>query len=399
MANQLINVLQIISSLEVGGSEKLLIDFLAACRDDDRVNFTVVVMNQGINPEMQRRLDRLGLNVYYLDRPEGHKHPKYWMKLLQIIRRHQVQVLHAHNTGSKLWAMLCKMSIPKLKLVFTIHDTQMMPRLSATQLVLHRNLIDVHIAISKTVASLCEQRQVRNYRQIYNGIHLEPLHVPDRATLQSRIQIEPFSQRPLHILHVGRMDYPVKGQDVLVRAIHLCKQAGLAIHCTLMGGVSPYSQAAFERLQDLVRSLDLTEEVHFHLNRMDVAEQMAQADLFVLPSRAEGLGLVVLEAMASGLPVISSDTDGPRELVQDGVTGLLFANENFVQLFEKIRQIYEQPALADALRAAAGQWVRQFDIHEMKRQYYTLYQFLTDSPIWVDSKTMNAGRLTHEAGI
>lgn len=399
MANRLTNVLQIISSLEVGGSEKLLLDFLAACQNDDRVNFTVVIMNQGINPQMQERLDRLGLNVYYLNRPESYKHPKYWFQLLQIIHRHEVQVIHAHNQGSKLWAMLCKLAQPRLKLVFTIHDTQMLPRLSRMQLLLHRYLVDVHIAISQTVASLCDQRGMRNYKQIYNGIHLTPLQNPDRASLQSRCQLEPFTQRPLRILHVGRMDCHVKGQDILVQALYLCKQAGLNVHCTLMGGVYPYNQAAFESLQALVHKLNLTDDITFHLNQMDVAAQMAKADLFVLPSRAEGLGLVVLEAMASGLPVIASDTDGPRELVQHGVTGLLFPTEDAKALYENVREIYEQPARADAVRTAATQWVCQFDIHEMKRQYYSLYDALIDAPVLTELKQMSAGRLTHEAGV
>jgi glycosyltransferase involved in cell wall biosynthesis len=399
MAKRLTHVLQIISSLEVGGSEKLLLDFLAACQNDDQINFTVVIMNQGIHPQMRERLERLGLNVYYLDRPEGHKHPKYWFKLLQIIRRHQVQILHAHNQGSKFWAMLCKLTMPWLKLVFTIHDTQMLPRLSNTQLTLHRHLINVHIAISKTVAGLCDQRGISNYRQIYNGIHLQPFKNSSRPNLQARCLSEPFSERPLHILHVGRMDCHVKGQDVLVQAMSLCKQAGLNVRCTLMGGVYPYNQAAFDALQNLVGKLNLSDEITYHLNQMDVAEQMAKADLFVLPSRAEGLGLVVLEAMASGLPVIASDTDGPRELVEQGVTGLLFASDHPEQLYEKIRQIYERPALADALRTAATDWVGQFDIQEMKRQYYSLYSALIDAPVLSEIKQLHAGRLTHETGV
>lgn len=399
MANRLINVLQIISSLEVGGSEKLLLDFLSACRDDDRINFTVVVMNQGVNPHMRERLDRLGLNVYYLDRPEGHQHPKYLAQLLRIVWRHRCQVVHAHNRGSKLWAMLCKLVIPRLKLVFTIHDTQMLPRLSPLQVKLHRRLIDQHIAISKTVARLCEQRQIRNFRQIYNGIELARWQHPERVSLRARALLEPFSERPLHILHVGRMDYPVKGQDILVHAVYLCKQAGLNVRCTLMGGVYPYNQDAFADLRAMVEELGLTEQIDFHLNQLDVPAQMAKADLFVLPSRAEGLGLVILEAMASGLPVIASNIEGPRELVGHGENGLLFESGQAEALFEEIQSLYRDPALGERLQEAASQWVLQFDIHEMKRQYYGLYESLVYSPVLMEIKQISMGRLTHDTGI
>jgi glycosyltransferase involved in cell wall biosynthesis len=399
MANRLINVLQIISSLEVGGSEKLLLDLLSAARDDDRVNFTVVVMNQGVDPHMRERLDRLGLNVYYMDRPESHQHPKYLIQFLRIIRRHRIQVLHAHNRGSKLWAILCKLAVPRLKLVFTIHDTQMLPRLSPWQVKIHQRLIDQHIAISKTVAALCEKREIRNYRQIYNGIELTRMQHPERLSLRGRAAVTPFSERPLRILHVGRMDYRIKGQDILIQAIYLCKQAGLNVHCTLMGGVYAYSQDSFNDLQAMVQDLGLTEQVHFHVNQVDVPAQMAQADLFVLSSRAEGLGLVILEAMASGLPVIASDIEGPRELVQPGVNGLLFDAGKPEDLFEKIQSLYREPALAERLQETAKQWVLQFDIHEMKRQYYGLYEYLVHSPILMEIKQMNTGRLTHDAGI
>ena len=399
MSSDVLRVMHLISSLQVGGSEKLLVDFLASCRDDDRVNFTVVVMNQAVHPEMRQRLERLGVSVYFLDRPEGHQHPKYGWQLLQIIHRHRVQVIHSHNSGSKLWAMVCKLFTPSLKLVFTIHETQTLPRLSGFQLWLHRHWIDMHIAISKTVAGLCQQRHIWNFRQIYNGISLQAMRNDARVGLQSRCRLTPFSERALQIVHVGRMDYPVKGQDILVRAVHRCKQLGMHVQCTLMGGVYAYNQADFDDLNALVHTLDLQETVQFHLNQMDVAAQMARADLFVLPSRAEGLGLVVLEAMAAGLPVIASDTEGPRELVQHGVTGLLFANADPAHLAEQIQFIYEHPERADAMQGAASRWVLPFDIQEMKKQYYALYEFLIASPALAGIKQINVGRLTHETGV
>lgn len=390
MVYQPLRVLQLISSLEVGGSEKLLLELLAASRDDDRVEFTVVVMNRAINAEMQRRLERMGLNVYYLDRPEGHKHPKYLWELLKIIHRHQISILHAHNFGSKLWAVLCKMSHPRLKLAFTIHDTMMMPKLDARQLWIHRNLIDVHIAISKTVASLCDQRGVKNYQQIYNGINLQQFSNPEKFSLTQRLSLYSFEQKPLRIVQVGRMDYSVKGQDILLEALSQCKRNGLKVHVALMGGVYDYNRQSFLTLQNQVNSLNLNDEVEFLTNRLDVPEVLAQNELFVLPSRFEGLGLVVLESMAAGLPVIASNIDGPRELITDGQNGLLFECGNSDDLYSKIRQLYENPGLADQLRENALKYVRQFDIHAMKQQYYALYNQLSPAPEHYGAKIKNS---------
>ncbi len=405
MSSPVLNVLQLISSLEVGGSEKLLIDFLTACRDDDQVSFTVVVMNQAVNPEMRERLERLGLNVYFMDRPESHKHPKYLWQLLSIIHRHQIGVVHAHNYGSKLWGVLCKALAPGLKLMFTVHDTMTLPRLDWKHVFIHRRIIDCNIAISGKVATLCEQRGILNYRQIYNGIPLSHFAQAKPSGLCARLETGGFSAQPLRLVHVGRMDYPVKGQDILIDAVRLCVRHGLNVECSLMGGVYAYSMDSFRYLQEKVSQLGLGQFVQFLVNRTDVREVLSQGDVFVLPSRYEGLGLALLEAMSAGLPVIASDTDGPKELVEDGVNGLLFESGNAEHLFQKIRFVYENPDQADRMRMVALERVQKFDIQSMKRQYYHLYESIL--PV---SKRRSArqekqstqalsGRLTDEASV
>lgn len=372
MANRLISVMQLISSLEVGGAEKLLLDLLAACRDDDQVNFTVVIMNQAVNPDMRQRLERMGLNVYYLERPEGHFHLKYLWELMQIVRRHRVQVIHAHNSGSKLWAMLCKLLRPSLKLVFTIHDT-VPASFSLPQRLLHRTLIDQHIAISQSVDQLCERQGFYKRQQIYNGIDLKPFENPDREPLTQRLQKQSFEMRPLHIIQVGRMHYPKKGQDLLIQAVARCKEQGLKVKATLMGGVYAYNQQSFDELRQMVGQLKLESEIEFLVNRTDVPEVLKQADLFVLPSRYEGLGLVVLEAMAAGVPVIASNIDGPAELVRHGENGLLFESNQLDSLCEQIQRIYQGPELAKRFSENALDFVKKFDIHHMKSRYFDLY--------------------------
>ncbi len=374
------NVLQLISSLEVGGAEKLLIDLLVAARDDERVNFIVIVMNQAVNPEMREKLERQGVTVYFLDRPEGKMHPRYWMQIMRVIHRHQIDIVHAHNSGSKLWAMLCKLAQPRLKLVFTIHDT-VPTRFSSGQRLLHRMLIDQHIAISRSVEALCEREGFSRRTQIYNGIDLQPFQNPNRVSWKARLARHSFESEALRIVQVGRMYYPKKGQDLLVHAVKQCRDAGLNVKATLMGGVHAYSEQSFTELKALVQSLGLAEHIEFLVNRTDVPTVLEQADLFVLPSRYEGLGLVVLEAMAAGLPVVASAVDGPAELIASEKNGLLFEPDNVENLYQQIRRLYENPALADQLTTEAASFVTRFDIHLMKNQYCDLYESLLPAAI------------------
>lgn len=369
-------VLQLISSLAVGGSEKLLVSFLASCKNDPRVGFVVVVMNQTVHEDLRDELEKIGIPVYYLNRPAGQLHPRYLWALCRIIRRHGIDLIHAHNTGSKWWGVLCKLVNPGLKLVFTIHDTMTVPRLSALQVWLHQHLIDMNIAISKAVADLCVARDIFNYRQIYNGIELQKFF---EQSIQSGSEKSPASnvaKKPMHIVHVGRFDAAVKGQDVLLNALALCKTHGVPVRATLMGSVTDETALGLRELQVLAEMLGLDNEVDFWVNRTDVPQLLAQSDLFVLPSRQEGLGLVVLEAMAAGVPVIVSNIEGPSELVEDGVTGLLFTAADANDLFRKIKRASENPALMAQIRRQASVFVERFDISAMKSAYFELYQDL-----------------------
>ncbi|MCA9001102.1 MAG: glycosyltransferase [Planctomycetes bacterium] len=108
---------------------------------------------------------------------------------------------------------------------------------------------------------------------------------------------------------------PRKGFDVLIEAL---SRVDGKLHLWVAGDGSE-AQA----LEELARDLQVADRVHFLGQRADLADWLAAADLFAMPSRAEGLGIAALEAMASGLPVLASDVGGLRDLVDSGVTGEL----------------------------------------------------------------------------
>lgn len=373
MAKQTIQVMQLISSLEVGGAEKLLLDLLDEKQKNASVTFTVVVMNQAVNPELKARLQRLNCRVYFLNRPEGHLHWKYLQALLRIVSEQGIDIIHSHNSGSKWWAILCRLCKPSLRLVFTVHDTAPI-RQNAFLTLLQRLFVDRYIAVSKSVERLCREEGFVPVTRIYNGIDLSRYRNTRRKSMLERVKATPFHSAPLRIVQIGRLYYPKKGQDILIRAIAQCKQKGMSVHATLMGGVYSYSEDSYQTLKRMVADFNLQDEIDFVVNQTHVSSVLNDADLFVLPSRYEGLGLVVLEAMAAGVPVIVSNIDGPAELVCPGQNGLVFQSGDVNSLVLAISHVYEHPENADLMVKNALDFVRKFDIAVMRQQYCDLYQ-------------------------
>lgn len=149
----------------------------------------------------------------------------------------------------------------------------------------------------------------------------------------------------LRLIFVGRLT-PIKGLRVLLEAFGKALEQRPELHLTLVGDGD--DRAYLERL-----AAPLGEAVHFagYQSQQGVAEAMAAADIFVLPSFAEGVPVVLMEAMASARPVISSLVAGIPELVEDGVSGYLVPPGDAATLAARIVRLAADP---DA-RAAMGQ--------------------------------------------
>lgn len=130
------------------------------------------------------------------------------------------------------------------------------------------------------------------------------------------------------ILCVGRL-CPSKGQALLVEAARILRERRYDFHMTLLGGGEDQDQ-----IERLVRSYDLLERVTVagSVGHARVRDEMRLADLFVLPSFAEGIPIVLMEAMASGIPVVSTAIAGIPELIEDGKEGWLLPASNLEAL-------------------------------------------------------------------
>lgn len=322
---------------------------------------------------MRAALERFSASATFLDRPRGSKRLDYLGQVLQLIEKHRIDVIHCHGGGCQYWALLCKLVYPHLKLVFTVHDATSLAHLSWIEHWLHRVCFTT-IAVSPFVYKQALQLGLKSPRLIENGIPLERFQRA-KPVQPSELDAAPTAS-PIRLICVSRFDAPTKGHDILIDALARLKHAGYDFTCRLVGTIADESPHAYAAMMDQIARLGLSSRVSVLLDCDDVPAQLAQSDVFVLPSRSEGFGLVVVESLAAGLPCVVSAIPGPMDIVRHGVEGLHFASEQPEALCDALIQLIEQPALRAKMAIAGQARSQQFSANAMRAKYEALYQDL-----------------------
>ena len=137
-------------------------------------------------------------------------------------------------------------------------------------------------------------------------------------------------------------------------------------HVLLMGATTLQEGNAYEQeLHGLVRSSGLESRVHFRKYTDDVMTFFKAIDVFAMPSHGETFGMVTVEAMAAGVPVIGTDKDGTREILGAGRFGYLFEKQNEGEFISKLKQSLSDPNKPAMLKAAQGEAFSKYDFKKM----------------------------------
>lgn len=182
---------------------------------------------------------------------------------------------------------------------------------------------------------------------------------------------------PPKMVCVGRLS-PEKGQAGLLRAFAILQRSRPDLQLRLVGDGPDRAT-----LEGLAAELGINGTVTFagRLPEMETLAQIAASDLLVLPSFMEGLPIVLMEAMALGVPVVSSSVAGIPELVEDGETGLLFAPSDWNDLASTINRLLGDPALYERLAANGQAKVKEeFDIRKSAQRLAGLFDQLRTQP-------------------
>ncbi len=178
-----------------------------------------------------------------------------------------------------------------------------------------------------------------------------------------------FSQQNKIVICVGKISYQ-KGQDLLAEAwrhIH-AKYPDWQLH--LYGK----ENIAFLDTQSLKHN------IHFFPPAKDIEQKYQEASIYVMSSRFEGFGMVLIEAMEFGLPCVSFDCDyGPSDIIKDGADGFLVDKENIAALAEKLVLLIENETLRTEMGRRAKENVKQYSPHTIVKQWDVLFKILKSS--------------------
>jgi glycosyltransferase involved in cell wall biosynthesis len=234
-------------------------------------------------------------------------------------------------------------------------------------------LASIIIANSKAVAQSIKPYQgKKECYVVYNGLTLEKWGNAARADLHQRFNIR--GGIPV-ILYTGRLS-KWKGIDTLIKACAELKKQGILFYLLIVGQPDKYEPEHERFLKKLAEKENIAEEAIFAGWQDDVPALMKAASVLVLPSHNEPFGRVIIEAWASGLPVIATKAGGAAELISENQDGLFFEIDDTMGLTEKLKLILTDKLLAKMLQENGIKKVAQFSLNKHIENICNIYQGL-----------------------
>jgi glycosyltransferase involved in cell wall biosynthesis len=357
-------ILHVIPSLGVGGAERtvaILADLLR------RMGHSVGVasMYDSLGTWIEADLRSEGIALHFLGKRPG-LDLRMVPRIERVIRRFRPDVVHTHMHTLKY--ALPGVARWRCRAIHTVHT--LAGRSGAMQRAIDRLAFKagvIPVAIGQAVAqSMLEAFRIPQCRIVPNGIPVSDFEPSAEARDAVRVALAIPADAPTFVA-IARFSH-VKNHAALIRAFSSKRLESIGAHLLLAGDGELRGE-----VETQVRALNLRSRVHFLGVRSDVARLLAAADVFVLASRAEGNPLSIMEAMASGKPVVATAVGCVPELVPAGA-GRLAPSGDEGALEAAMFEFASDPALARAAGAAASRHARErFDAAHMAKAYEQLY--------------------------
>jgi glycosyltransferase involved in cell wall biosynthesis len=370
-----IRVLQVITSLERGGAENHLLALLTHA-DRDAFDFeTAVLSGEG---ELVRVFRAAGIQVHLLE-ARSRFDPFALRRLVRLLRAGRYDIVHSHLFRADIFAGLAVGQLGERAplLVSTRHNDDrffLNPFVGIAHYMISSRQ-DLIIAISDHIARFTVSRGVRypaRVRRVYHGMEPNVTEALERDGQLIRAELG-LGPEDFLVGNVGRLALQ-KGQRHLILAMPLLLERVPRAHAVIAGrgDLEDY-------LRDLSVEVGVADRVHVLGPRRDVPALMHAIDVFAMPSIWEGFGLVLLEAMSAGRPIVASRVATIPEIVLDGETGVLVPAGDPAALAEALAGLAHDSEQARRYGEAGRERLRkQFSIDKMVGDTELLYRELLE---------------------
>lgn len=356
-------IVHVVDSLQIGGIERLVHDLVTA-RGGNR---TAVACLESLGP-FGESLRKMGISVELIGRRGGFV--STGLRIWRHLQRVRPDVVHCHNLPASLYGALGARLAGDIPVVMTKHGA-LVPRKDAASRLCRWLLRRAHVVgVSRQAVGIMQDWLGHGsgvVQYVPNGISpAEYGNLPPQRLARAQLGLPAQS----YIIGIVARVTPVKGHvpliDVFSRIRKRCPNTLLVIVGD--GGRVPM-------VKERIHALGLGNSVLLMGQRQDIPAILAALDVFCLPSEMEGMPITVLEAMAAGLPVVSSRVGGIPELIQHGKTGLLVSPGSTIELEAALFVLLQNPEIGREMgQLARERLTRMFSLEQVLRRYEDIYR-------------------------
>lgn len=342
-------ILHVITSLEIGGAQRLLSDLLPLQRK--QVDVTLLVYKR-VENDFTKKIENAGVPIISLEELNFHN-PRVIFRLRIIFK--EFDIVHVHLFPSLYWASLAAKGT-KTKLIYTEHSTSNSRRekwyFRPIEKFIYKRYSKIISISHQSQKSLTEWLQSNDKRfvVINNGVNIKAFSFVKRPVIpKSLVMVSRFASS--------------KDQETVIRAM---KQINKDAVLRFVGDGENRANC-----ESLAKELGVADRVEFLGSRSDIAELIAESYIGIQSSNWEGFGLTAVEIMACGKPVLASNVDGLKQIVEGA--GEAFSKGNASELAVRVNHLLNEEAYYTKISEQCFARAKEYDINITTDNYLKVY--------------------------
>lgn len=369
-------VLHIIPNLSKGGAERLVIDIIKALSIKKEVKAKLIILRNDINYDISDIKDLVEVVLAKVKLSIFKKNKLNIADLQKSISEFKPDIIHTHLFEAEITSRSCY--YPKAVWFSHCHDN----------MIQFKNFSFDTLKNKSTFTNFFEKKYLFNRYKANDGTQFIAISNNAKEFFENKISGYPITlllnainfdkffiakknknhSKSIKLINVGSF-VDKKNQQFLITIAEKLKEKNIEFELHLLG-----DGKNIKAIEQKSRTLNLKENIFFYGNVNNVEEHLWQSDIYVHSATYEPLGLVLLEAMAAGLPVISLDGGGNRDLIEEGKNGYMIYEQNPDLFVDTMVKLWQDKKKYQAISKYAQQYAKQHDIKNYVDKLLNIYK-------------------------